>query len=75
MKKNIGYTDKIIRLIIAFVILLLVWFDVVTNYTIQIVLLVIASIAAITSFLDFCPLYVPFKINTDKHSVSAESEE
>ncbi len=63
MKKNIGYTDKIIRLIIAFVLLLLVWFDVIVNHTAQIVVLVIALIAAITSFLDFCPLYVPFNIN------------
>ncbi len=66
MKKNIGYTDKIIRLIIAFVLLLLVWFDVIKDHAWQIVILVIALIAAITSFLDYCPLYVPFKINTNK---------
>ncbi len=68
MKKNIGYTDKIIRLIIAFVLLLLVWFDVIVNHTAQIVVLVIALIAAITSFLDYCPLYEPFKINTNKQA-------
>ncbi len=68
MKKNIGYTDKIIRLIIAFVLLLLVWFDVIVNHTAQIVVLVIALIAAITSFLDYCPLYVPFNINTNKQA-------
>jgi Flp pilus assembly protein TadB len=67
MKKNIGTTDKLVRLIIAFVLLLLVWFGKVTDTTMQIVVLAVAFIAALTSFLDYCPLYALFRFSTDKN--------
>ena len=66
MKKNIGSTDKLIRLIIAFALLIWVWFDTGLSTTNKIIILVIALIAALTSFLEYCPLYVPFKISTRK---------
>ncbi len=67
MKHNIGTKDKLIRLILAFVLLLLVWFDQIPGgMTGQIVVLVIAFILALTSYLDYCPLYAVLKISTDK---------
>lgn len=65
MKKNMGMTDKIIRIIIAAVIAIL-FFTNVINGTLGIILLVLAGIFLLTSFISFCPLYAPFGINTCK---------
>lgn len=63
MKKNMGSIDKIIRLIIAIVIGVLYFTEVISG-TLGIVLLVFAGIFVLTSFVSFCPLYAPFGINT-----------
>lgn len=63
MKKNMGKTDKLIRLAIVIAIALLNYFEVVTG-TLSFVLLGVAVIFLITSFLNFCPLYTIFGINT-----------
>lgn len=60
-----GMTDKIIRIIIAAVIAVL-FFTNVINGTLGIILLVLAGIFLLTSFISFCPLYAPFGINTCK---------
>lgn len=65
MKKNMGGIDRVIRLIIAFVIALLFFTDVISG-TLGIVLLVIAGIFLLTSLVSFCPLYLPFGIKTCK---------
>jgi hypothetical protein len=65
MKKNMGTADKVVRIIIALVIAGLVYTKVLTG-TLGIVLLVLAIIFVITSFLSFCPLYLPFGISTCK---------
>ena len=65
MKKNMGSTDKVVRIVIAAVIAVLYF----TNYisgTLAIVLLAIAVIFVITSFIGFCPLYQLFGISTKK---------
>ena len=63
MKKNMGSADRIIRLLIAAVIAVLYFTNVITG-TLGIVLLVAAGIFALTSFISFCPLYAPFGIRT-----------
>jgi hypothetical protein len=63
MKKNMGVADKIIRLIIAAVFIAL-YFTGVVEGTIGIVLIALAVIFSLTSFISFCPLYLPFGINT-----------
>lgn len=63
MKKNMGSTDRIIRLVLALIIAILYFTNVITG-TVALVLLVIMGIFIITSFIKFCPLYFPFKINT-----------
>lgn len=63
MKRNMGSADRIIRVIIAAVIAVL-YFTKVLPGTLGIVLLVLAGIFLLTSFISFCPLYAPFKLST-----------
>ena len=65
MKKNMGSADKIIRILIALVIGFLYYKGIVTG-TAGIILLVLAVVFVITSFVSFCPLYTLFGINTCK---------
>ena len=67
MKKNMGSTDKIIRILIALVIGVLYYTETISGTT-AIVLGAFAIIFLITSFISFCPLYLPFGINTSKKS-------
>ncbi|OEY73647.1 YgaP family membrane protein [Salegentibacter salarius] len=63
MKKNMGSADKIIRIIIAAIIGLL-YFTGTISGTLGMVLLVLAGIFVLTSFISFCPLYAPFGVST-----------
>jgi len=63
MKKNMGSTDRIIRVLIAAVIAVLFFTNVITG-TVGIVLLVLAGVFLLTSLVSFCPLYAPFGIKT-----------
>ena len=63
MKKNMGSMDKIVRLIIAAVIAVLYYTNVISG-TLGIVLLVLAGVFVLTSFISFCPLYAPFGLST-----------
>ncbi len=65
MKKNMGNTDKVIRILIAIVFVALYLTHVVTG-TVGIILLVLAAVFVLTSLVSFCPLYLPFKISTLK---------
>ena len=65
MKKNMGNTDKAIRVILAIGIALLYYFDVIQG-TLAYVLMAFAIVFLITSFISFCPLYKPLGINTCK---------
>lgn len=65
MKKNIGSTDRIIRLIGALIIVILFFTKQISD-TRAIVLGIIGIIFSITSYLSFCPLYLPFGISTRK---------
>lgn len=63
MKKNMGLADRVIRIIIALVVVLLFYFQVITG-VLGIVLLVAAGIFVLTSLVSFCPLYLPFGLST-----------
>ena len=65
MKKNMGNADKGIRIIAAIAIALLYYFDVISG-TLAYVLMAIAIIFLLTSFISFCPLYAPFGWSTCK---------
>jgi len=65
MKKNMGIVDKTIRISIAAIIAVLYFTDFISG-TLAIVLMIFAIIFLLTSFVSFCPLYLPFKLNTGK---------
>ena len=65
MKPNMGTIDKAVRIIAALVIAGL-YFAGILSGTVAIVLLVIAGVFVLTSFMSFCPLYYPFGISTRK---------
>ena len=66
MKKNMGTVDRTIRVIIAVAIAGLYWTDVI-NGTVAIILMVLAIIFILTSWVSFCPLYLPFGIRTRRN--------
>ncbi|MGL2966361.1 YgaP family membrane protein [Flavobacterium sp. XGLA_31] len=63
MRKNMGSSDRAIRVLVATVIAVLYYNHTITG-TLGIVLLVFAGVFVLTSLVSFCPLYVPFRINT-----------
>ena len=63
MKKNMGNTDRIIRLIVAAVVAIL-FFSGVIQGTVATILLVFAAIFVATSLVGFCPLYTLLGIST-----------
>ena len=63
MKKNMGTVDRLIRILIAVVIGVLYFANVISG-TVAIVLMVFAIVFVLTSFVSFCPLYLPFGIST-----------
>jgi hypothetical protein len=63
MKKNMGGLDKVIRVILALVAGLLVYFEVVEG-PLAYILLTIIGIFVITSLVGFCPLYGIFGISS-----------
>ncbi len=63
MKNNIGTVDRILRILVAIVIGILYFTNVITG-TVAIVLLVLAGVFILTSLIGTCPLYLPFGINT-----------
>ncbi|MAB47849.1 YgaP family membrane protein [Winogradskyella sp. MH6] len=65
MKKNMGSLDKGIRIVIAIAIALLYYFNVIEG-TLAYVLMALAIVFLLTSFISFCPLYLPFGWNTCK---------
>ena len=58
-----GNADRIIRFIIAAIIGVLYYTGTISG-TLGIVLLVLAGVFLLTSFISFCPLYAPFGLST-----------
>ncbi|HTX19301.1 MAG TPA: DUF2892 domain-containing protein [Bacteroidota bacterium] len=65
MKKNMGNTDRAIRILAAVVLGTLALTGQIEG-TLGIILGVIAAVFLITALLAFCPLYVPLKLSTLK---------
>lgn len=59
-----GSADKMVRIIIAIVLAVLYYMNIISG-TLGIVLLVVAGVFVLTSFISFCPLYAVFGMNTD----------
>lgn len=65
MKKNMGITDKTIRFILAILFSILYFTNTISG-TAGIILLILGGVFIFTGFINFCPLYLPFGINTCK---------
>jgi hypothetical protein len=59
MKCNVGKTDRILRFVIGIIICA-------AGFYFKCWLGVIGIVPILTAVFRFCPLYVPFKISTDK---------
>jgi hypothetical protein len=63
MKKNVGLTDKIVRIVIAAIVVVLYLLNAIPG-VLGIVLLIFAGVFVLTSLISFCPLYTLFGLNT-----------
>jgi hypothetical protein len=65
MKRNLGQTDRALRLVAAAVIAIKYFNGSITGpWTAT--LLLLAAVFVVTAILGFCPLYLPFKIDTSE---------
>jgi hypothetical protein len=64
MKKNMGITDRALRVLIAVAIIVIYFSTNLLSGALAIILLIVSGIFIATSFISFCPLYWPFGINT-----------
>jgi hypothetical protein len=65
MKKNMGSTDRALRLIVAIALVVLYFSNILTG-TLGIIALAAAGVFALTSLVSFCPIYPLLGINTCK---------
>ncbi len=63
MKKNMGGADRIIRIILALLVGVLYWQGIIDG-TLAYVLIALAAVFVLTSFIGFCPLYRLVGLNT-----------
>ncbi|UMB61597.1 DUF2892 domain-containing protein [Lutibacter sp. A80] len=65
MKKNIGSSDKLVRILIALAIIILYYTNIITGM-LAIVLMGVGIVLLLTVLFNFCPLYSIFGIKTCK---------
>ena len=65
MEKNMGLSDRIIRVILSAIFVTLYLTNVITG-TIGIVLIVLSVVFLLTSFISFCPIYKVFGWSTSR---------
>lgn len=63
MRKNMGSSDRFIRVLLAAVMAFL-YFNHIIPGVFGVILLIFAGVFLLTSLVSFCPLYVPFRIDT-----------
>lgn len=65
MKHNLGSADRVIRALLALVVLVLFLTKSISG-TAAVILGLFAVVFLITSLIGFCPLYLPMKWSTNK---------
>jgi hypothetical protein len=68
MKKNVSNIDKIIRILLAAVIVILAFTHVISG-TLAVILLILAGVFVLTSVISFCPIWYFLGISTRKKNV------
>jgi len=71
MKKNMGSYDKLIRLVVA-IVLIVLYYKEILPHPLGIIALALALVLTVTSLIGFCPLYTLFGINTCKKEEKEE---
>jgi hypothetical protein len=65
MKKNVGTIDKVVRILVALVVLVLYLTNVISG-TLGIILLAVGAVLLITALINFCPIWLALGISTGK---------
>lgn len=65
MKKNMGSTDRVIRVLLAVLFFYLGFSGTVTGVA-GVIVMVLGAVFILTASVSFCPLYLPFGISTCK---------
>ena len=73
MKKNMGVIDRVVRSLLAVVVLALYFMGMISG-TVAVVLGVFAAIFLVTGLVSFCPLYTLFGISTCAVDKSEQAE-
>lgn len=68
MTKNMGSLDRIIRVILAGLVVALYYANVISGTT-AIILLILAVVFILTSLVSFCPLYLPLGLSTIRKKI------
>ena len=63
MKKNMGIADRVLRIVLA-VLAVVLYFTGVVAGPLGIAMLAVAGVFLLVSFIGSCPLYLPFGIRT-----------
>jgi len=63
MKKNMGTTDRLVRVFLA-ILMVILYFTGTLSGVLGILLLVFAGVFVLTSLVSFCPIYPIFGFNT-----------
>jgi hypothetical protein len=65
MIKNMGSFDRVLRIAVSLVFAMMVMNGAVSGFQFYL-LSVVAIVFTLTSVIGTCPIYIPFKINTNK---------
>ncbi len=68
MKKNVSNIDKIIRILLAAVIVILAMTHVISG-ALAVILLILAGVLVLTSLISFCPIWYFLGISTRKKNI------
>jgi hypothetical protein len=71
MKANIGSIDKTVRILIAALVLVLYFTNIISGI-LAIVLFIVAGILLVTAFINFCPIWHFLGITTRKKSIQSQ---
>lgn len=70
MRANMRTVDRVLRTLVAIIVAILYFTDQTTG-AVAAILGIVAVVFLLTSFMGYCPLYVPLKILTQKQKKSA----
>jgi hypothetical protein len=65
MKKNLGNADRIVRVLI-FAITVVLFLSGIVNGALAYILMGVGAVLLVTSFINFCPIYAVLGINSNK---------